>query len=858
MRKSTTIFCSAVALLAIGAANAELIPMKEFLSKKTTKREIPAGFTQINPKGQAVKTVNRANTNRVVSQSQTTTILYEDFNNVPDGEFVQTGKIGMRAVTPIANYDCGKFMNTDYTPNSGQWYGEWVYAGEGGTIIIQPYNPMAPAILQLPLGDYSGDLIVTARVRARPAFWGSDEAECGFVTSAGRGTNISYFATIGGYDSFTASNSELGNVGTFCKLYPNDGWAEVRTTFRNESANADGSIMFYLTDACEIDWIKVEDAGTYLAAPVAQGVTDFQENQFTVKWDPVRRAYNYYIDFFKANWQTNSNLDVAYDFENGIPSDFTAGGASIAPEEGKNESKGIRIAEGEDNALVTPTYPMTLQEAGMKFIFVQDMSDEELEEMAEAPTLCIDGLTEEGWRPFTTAEIDGFWTRGNSYYSGDFKGEEFAGQFKALRIYAQNTDDDNYFVIDDMSAYAPRPYTLDRVIDPDPEHEHYQTCYEDYLPSIEAGDMTEEEVWEKLNSEFNRWWNTDPRDNCAYVFKDCVEPEQEYFYRIRSHRMEVNGNGNTFVPGETLHALGVAAPALENAQDVKDDSYTATWKDAAKAQNFIVTNYVANEITEDTPSYTIFNETFANLEGSTDLNAYEPVTEDDLNTDMPGWSGEDLLKGQNALGCDMYGMIITPELGVIAKGNNPYYVYFEAEGMSGETLVVQFNGLQTYALVPFEADGTIAGTITINQPVEGESISFHTYNGYPFAIKALEVTQDVNAGSVVRQFNAQQIVPAGVQKATFTGLDKENKYAYKVVSRFQFERQYVRSMPNGLYKIVNLKDGSTKDYSKVDAIEGDAEVVARYTVDGMVAPKNYKGFVIEKLSNGKTRKVMAR
>lgn len=97
----------------------------------------------------------------------------------------------------------------------------------------------------------------------------------------------------------------------------------------------------------------------------------------------------------------------------------------------------------------------------------------------------------------------------------------------------------------------------------------------------------------------------------------------------------------------------------------------------------------------------------------------------------------------------------------------------------------------------------------------------------------------------MRVFQSEQKVPAGEQKAVFTGLDKDNKYAYKVVSRFQFEKQFVRSMPNGLYKIVNLNDGSSSDYSKVETLEENVEVVARYTIDGMVAPEGYKGFVIE-------------
>lgn len=856
MKKSTTFLCSAAAgVLAIGFANAELMPMKDFVVKQT-KREIPAGFTRMNPNGEKVVAAEAVKgLDKVVTQSQTTTILFEDFNNVPDGDFVQTGKIGLRAVTPIANYDCGKFMNPEYTPNSGQWYGEWVYAGTNGTVIVQTYNPMSQGFIQLPIGDYSGDLIVTMRVRPRNAFWGADN-EVGYVTSASNGTDISYYATIGGYGSHTAANSELGQYAKFAKLYERDGWAEVRTTFRNESANSDGSIMFYLGDACEIDWIKVEDAGTHLAAPVSEGVTDFQENQFSVKWGQVRRAFNYYIDFFYAKWLADTGINENYDFEAGIPAGFTAGGSEAAAGLGFGDTNAVKVGTGEDNALVSPEYVSLLEDAGLKFMYVQ-VDEITAEDESQLPTLCIDGLTEEGWRPVTEAMIDGFWYPGNVYMSGRFPSNGFAKQYKALRFYSKNTDDENYFVIDDLSVYAPRPYELARVVDPDPSHEHYQNCYEDYIPYIEQGVYTEEEVREALESPFNSWWNTEYKDPCEYTFKDCVEPDKEYFYRLRSHRLEIDERGNTFVGTEVHHAFGVAAPQLQDAVDVKPGSYTAKWKDAAKAQNFIVSNYEAIDIAEDTPDYQIFNEEFSKLEGATTYDIYEPVT-GDVDTDMPGWDGESMTMGENGLGCDFGGILISPEIGVVAKGSKPYYVYFEAEGMPTETLVIQFNGLQQYAMAEFPEDGVIAGTITVDQPVEGESISFYTYNGYQFAIKALEVTQDVAKGSQVRVFDSYQVVPAGVQQAVFSGLKDDAKYAYKVVSHFQFEKEYVRSMPNSLYNVVDLKAGTTTQVSKVDSLGENVEVVARYTVDGVEVPEEYEGFVIEKLSDGSTRKAVRR
>lgn len=858
MKKISYLFCSAAAtaLVSVCFANAEITPFKDFQVKKT-RHEIPAGYTQMNPDGTKMAAPRDAGgLRKEVSQSQTTTVLFEDFSNVPDGEFVQTGKIGMRAVTPIANYDCGKFMNPSYTPGSGQWYGNWVFAGTGGTVIIQPYNPQSAGFLQLPLGDYSGDLVLTARLRAVPAFWGADN-EVGYVTAAGRSANVMCLATLGGYDSHDAADSELGQYTEFCKIYQKEGWVEVRLTFRNKSADADGSIMLYLSDACEIDWIKVEDTGTYLAAPAVGGVTDFKEDQFSIKWDPVRRSFNYYIDFFYANWLADSGVDTNYDFESGIPADFTAGGATAASGEAPDGSAGVRVADGEDNSFVTPTYPSLLQECGIDFIFRQTMDDDELYDMPESPALYVDGLTEEGWRPVTVAEIDGYWTSGNEYLKGDFRGDEFAGQYKALRFYSKNTDDENYFVIDNLSPFAPRPYKLSRVIDEDPDHGHFQVDMDYYQPYIEMGYISEEEALEMVESPFNTWWNTDSRDPETYTFTESVEPDKEYFYRVRSHRLEVSGE-NAFVGDAIHHAFGVAVPQLQDAEDFTDDSYAAVWKDVAKAQNYIVTNYVATEIEEDQKDYTVFSESFSNISGPAGVDAYKLVS-GDIDTDMPGWHGEDLAVGENAVGSVDGGILVSPEIGVVRQGSHPYYVYFEAEGYSGETLVVQFNGLQTYVLAPFEQDGTIAGTITVNEPVEGENISFYTYNGYPFGIKALEITQDIDKGAIVREFESSQVIPAGVAKATFSGLDKEKKYAYKVVSVYDFERQRVRSLPDGLYAVVDMAEGTTSRWSKVDNIEaGDVVVVARYTVDGLEVSEDHKGLVIERLSNGKTRKVVRR
>lgn len=124
---------------------------------------------------------------------------YEDFNHVPDGNTEKIGNLGERYTDYIAShyFEPGRYIDNAYTPESGTWDGDFVMAGKGGTVILSPYNPQQHAYLRTPLGDYSGGITVTMRVRGVTTFWGSDN-DLGY--DAAYSSDVTVAPMVDGYD----------------------------------------------------------------------------------------------------------------------------------------------------------------------------------------------------------------------------------------------------------------------------------------------------------------------------------------------------------------------------------------------------------------------------------------------------------------------------------------------------------------------------------------------------------------------------------------------------------------------------------------------------------------------------------
>ena len=100
------------------------------------------------------------------------------------------------------------------------------------------------------------------------------------------------------------------------RLYENQGWTEIELHFNNYSGDSDGYICFFTEGAVLIDDVKVTSAPTFLAAPKVVGVTDFQADRFTIEWQPLRKAFEYYVDLYKMTYTSDTDGAFSEDFEN--------------------------------------------------------------------------------------------------------------------------------------------------------------------------------------------------------------------------------------------------------------------------------------------------------------------------------------------------------------------------------------------------------------------------------------------------------------------------------------------------------------------------------------------------------------
>lgn len=806
-----------------GTAYAERVNLKKASERQTKETLCKEEMYRTDVIPSPLKTMNQE-----PSVDQKSVVLFEDFNNVPDGETETIGDIGERQTTMIAShyFEPGQYIPDEYTPESGTWEGDWIYAGKNGTVIMQCYNPQMPAHLCTPLGDYSGDLTVTMRVRAVPAFWGVDN-ELGYGTSTG--TDLLLYANIGGYDSGKPANSEIKDWGLqSSRFYLPYGWQEVTFKFRNESADSNGYLSIYCSDALEIDWIKVTDDNTFLACPTLDPITNVTEDSFTINWQPVRRSCGYYIDLYEAVY-TGEGVNATYDFNDmKLPEGASADECEFIEGEGIGSSAALALGyDGEGAAFITPDYGMTLES------FMSNVKFKINDPSIYGAQILYDGLGENGWEQIGYIEYDGYWVAPDRYYDINLNGEKFADRYSAVRIYTKNLADGDRVYIDNVNAYKARPFELKRMEGSsisDPDDDEFGYNYFDYT--------------------------YDFRDPCSYTFKD-LNPETEYWYRVRSHYMY------DFSFGEKHHAFFVKAPELLPATNVSNGSYTANWKDVPKAQNYIVTNYAVEKMDSYDKYHTIIAEEFTGCTGETDLASLTPLGNNETSsldeyTANPGWTGSGNIVGENLLGVAeySYGFITTPPIYANPE-RGECTVYVEAIGYPGDQLLVYASLSDTKGTIPFDENGLISAAFLIENPVPGDKISFESYNYMSFAMGAFELIQEAEEGDLIRSFHSTKTIGAGIGSCVFSNLDPDGIYAYEVISKFDLEKETALSLSPG-WMMVNLADGNSSIITGIDEIETDVSETERFTVDGRKVSKDYKGIVIVRMSDGKVVKKIQR
>ena len=767
------------------------------------------------------------------STSQRDILVDEDFSGITWGSEEQPDTTSYLA---SSYYEPGIYIDPSLTKD-GTWAGEFAHAA-GGMVYLKTPNSMYSAALMTPLGDYSGELTVTLKAKAMPHWqvYGEDPETGEEIWYKSTGSSIGVQVCVGGYTSGGIADTDLedgyGYYST--RLYEGQGWTEVELHFNNYSADNDGYICFYTEGAILIDDIKITSAPTFLATPKMLGVTDFQADRFTIAWQPLRKALDYYVDLYKKVYTSDTDGAFAEDFENftepqqGWASTSTETAAGAGP-----DGSTALILRGGDT-LTTPENGATYKTMDFHLKFVTHYEDPSY----SWGVVYIDGLTDAGWKAVSYIYAYYFAEGDMVNLADEIYG--FANTYKAIRIRPADMEDGEYIIVDNVDITTNRPSVLER-------------------------------VWGENSSDWGEDSNDtryDYTEDTEYTFTG-LDPETEYYYGVRGHYVF------TYSDKVLYHALGVCPPKVLPATGVDSrGSFTATWNPAPKAMGYTVNMFCMTEVEDDNPDFVLLEETFdkvdAGVTSATDwrspemLGNYEDTRLDQYTT-LPGWIGVGNTLAEGMLGCEyspyMLTEIVTPEFYV--GNDDEVRMYVRAYGDAGDRLIFRMGGVSYY--VPFEqaADGTgyIDGEYLLQVTTDNVQVEMFTYNYGAFMLDEVRFMQAVEKGDIVKTTIEKVETDAETTSYTFTNLAGYgfDTYGYSVTSYFEYEGKSTTSAPSNTV-VVNLATGDSHISTGVEetVAGGDVREVARYSLDGRQLAAPQKGINIIRMSDGTTRKMLVK
>lgn len=746
-------------------------------------------------------------------------LIDEDFSKVTEGTPDKPGN------KMLAYYygEPGMYMDTKYTKD-GQWAGTFVYPAGGMVALISP-NQNTAADLNTPLGDYSGDITLTFKIKA--------------LDNSDLMLNLSK----GGYTSTSYTHNQEGDINTRSfRIYKKDGWKKITVRFRNVDSNPDGFIQFHNYGSILLDDIQVTTSSQeFVAAPVVLPETKIGNTEFTANWNPTRKAFNYVVDLYKKVYTSEGDTLITENFENvnedgsNLPAGWTFQLHSDKKVQnvGADDSKGLFLQNGDT---VTTPYTFSKVKSMKMWVRIYDPQPYDLSDLdhinwdAFGATIHIDALTLNDWK--NVASI--------SYGEAVSKGKEVdltkslgSAKYYGLRFYVTGVPEGDHVALDNINITMSRPGKLERA--------NFTT---------EAGETAQEDRTSKTH----------------YTFRG-LDPEDDYYYQVNTHYLY------QYSEADLQHVVAVASPLLKEATDVTKNSYTANWEQVGKATSYELYNYGVNTVASD-QKVTLLDEDFSkiddNITSETDPNnpTYAGNDEEmDISdfTKLPGWT---VVKGAYING--MFGVqssnvnryyLATPQL--YFGNSNKFYIHIKAYGTPGEGFVINVGGHESGAY--FEATDNTGKTGIIEQTFEMDcseysqgKIYFYTLNHGGFLIDEVSISQNLKAGDKTYAYLATgNVADSKTTNFLFDGLEGYEQYAFAVKSIMDVDGDHTESVLSP-FQLVKLSD-STTGISSTTGItnfeNGGLYEVSRFSADGKRVSKAVKGINIVKMSDGSVRKV---
>ena len=700
----------------------------------------------------------------------------------------------------------GMYINPSLTAQS-TWSGNNVYMAGGKVALVSP-NEYSGSDLSTPLGDYSGDITITFKVKAL--------------------VNSDLFVNIlkGGYAACDDADTKDGDNTESYRLYASQGWKEVTLRFSNLSADNDGFIQFHNYGTIIIDNVKVTTTPDFIAAPTLLSPTDFTKTSFTANWEPVRMAYNYYLDLYKKVYTSEQDAAYSEGFESmgedgsNAPKDFTIvqnGATKVGATAGADSTKGLILT---NNDTLTTPFNYSKYKSLNLWVRVYDPDPDNNEAIYEADVK-IEVKTSAGWQYYGDFDV-------SSLFDGDSinLGKSLKSlSYYAVRFTVTKLPAGDYVVFDNINLTTGRPATLEEVAGDYPGYFYATT------------------------------------KNCSYTFTD-LDPLSDYYYSVRSHNVFMYSDRNP------VFAFGVSVPTPTSATDITSSGYTANWETAPKATRYRVYNYGVNTIDKDEKGHTVMEEDFSKIDASvtTSTDPYNPeavgnedFTSLDDYTSLPGWGGIGTTLSQGMVGAEATSSVVnyvrTPMM--YLDNADSYKVKIKAYGTPDDALMIRTNDKEYAVYFKQNGDdktkGVIDGEYEIPLRSKHETVFFYSYGKKAFILDYVKFSQDVTAGSKVYDFLGYKEVTADQLNGAFDGLDKYSyaDYAFTTKAYYDFEGDVAVSDMSDFFPVKASTTG-------IGTAKTDADVTekARYTVDGIKVSAPRKGLNIVKMSDGSVRKII--
>lgn len=242
------------------------------------------------------------------SASKADVIVNEDFSGFTEGETLDVNKWGDQM--------CSHYRSEEIDPSlthGTQWTGHNVHQA-GGCAGLFDINVMDPAYINTPKMDYSGSVTITFLAKSLLTEWEEEDENGEMKKWHYNSTTI--MLRMGNdnsdtfkYDSDDTVNSS-GNFDSF-PIYPNQGWCEIKIEFDNYSAYNDAFFQIASAGHLLVDDLKVTTTvDKFIAQPIFKGFTGATENGFTITFESVRKAFNYYTYLYELDGQDENGNPI--------------------------------------------------------------------------------------------------------------------------------------------------------------------------------------------------------------------------------------------------------------------------------------------------------------------------------------------------------------------------------------------------------------------------------------------------------------------------------------------------------------------------------------------------------------------